>query len=63
MKLAGCAKASVLVESLDSTVQQLKEAIAALLGGAKAPLLPNGHQRIRMYSKTIFPSMFLRPRY
>ena len=39
LKLAGCAKASVLVDSLDATVQQLKEAIAATLGGAEAPSL------------------------
>ena len=41
LKLAGCAKTSVLVNSLDSSVQQLKEAIAATLGGAEAPSHPD----------------------
>ena len=63
LKLAGCAKASVLVDSLNVTVQQLKEAIAATLGGAEAPSLPNAPQSIPVYSKTIFASMCLRPRY
>ena len=63
LKLAGCAKASVLVDSLDATVQQLKEAIAATLGGAEAPSLSNAPRRIAIYSKTISVSMCLRPRY
>ena len=63
LKLAGCAKASVLVDSLDATVQQLKEAIAITLGVAEAPSLPNAPRRIAIYSKTIFVSMCLRPRY
>ena len=41
LRLAGCNRASILVASLDSTVQQLKEVIAATLGGAAAPLLPD----------------------
>ena len=63
LKLAGCAKASVLVDSLNATIQQLKEAIAASLGGAEAPFLPNAPRRIAIYSKTILLSGCLRPRY
>ena len=52
LKLAGCAKASVLMDSLEATVQQLKEAIAATLGEAEAPSLPNAPRRIAIYSET-----------
>lgn len=37
LKLAGCAKALVPVDSLDCTVRQLKEAIAVALGTKAAP--------------------------